>query len=49
MMIWARHVSCVGEMRNLYIILVWKSYGKRPLKGDVVVDGRIVLKWILMK
>jgi hypothetical protein len=28
---WAEHVSCLGEMRNVYIILVGKPEGKRPL------------------
>jgi hypothetical protein len=28
---WARHVVCVGEMRNVYVILVGRPEGKRPL------------------
>jgi len=28
---WARHIACVGEMRNAYNILVGKPEGKRPL------------------
>jgi hypothetical protein len=28
---WARHVACMGEMRNAYNILVGKPEGKRPL------------------
>jgi hypothetical protein len=28
---WARHVTCTGEKRNVYRILVGKPEGKRPL------------------
>jgi len=28
---WASHVACMGEMRNLYKILVSKLEGKRQL------------------
>jgi hypothetical protein len=28
---WARHVACMGEIRNAYKISVKKSDGKRPL------------------
>jgi hypothetical protein len=44
MLRWTRLVSHVGEMRNPYVILIGKFCGKRPLKGGLVVDGRIVLK-----
>jgi hypothetical protein len=27
---WAGHVACMGEMKNVYKILVGKSEGKRP-------------------
>jgi hypothetical protein len=30
-MSWMRHVACMGEMRNVYNILVGKSEWKRPL------------------
>jgi hypothetical protein len=42
------HVARLGEMRNSYIILVGKSERKRPL-GELGVDGRITLDWILGK
>jgi hypothetical protein len=29
---WAVHVTCIGEMRNAYRILVEKPAGKRPLR-----------------
>jgi hypothetical protein len=35
-------------MRNAYKILVGKSEGKRPL-GNIGVDGRIILDWMLGK
>jgi hypothetical protein len=28
---WTEHVTCIGEMRNAYKILVEKSEEKRPL------------------
>jgi hypothetical protein len=28
---WAGHVACMGEGRNLYMVLVGKPEGKRPL------------------
>jgi hypothetical protein len=29
---WTGHVTCMGEMRNAYNILVEKLKGKRPLR-----------------
>jgi len=29
---WVRHVAHMGEMRNVYKILVGKPKGKRPLR-----------------
>jgi hypothetical protein len=34
------------QMRNAYNIFVGKPEGKRPLE-DLVVDGRIMLEWML--
>jgi hypothetical protein len=34
----------MGEMRNVYSILVGKPEGKRPLE-DLYVDGKIILEW----
>jgi hypothetical protein len=45
---WAWHVACMGENRNTYRVLVGKPEGKRLLE-DQVVDGRIIVKWILAK
>jgi hypothetical protein len=42
---WAAHVVCMGEMRNVYKILIEKPDGKRPLTRP----RRIILKWILGK
>jgi hypothetical protein len=47
-MSWDWHVACMGVMRNGYNILVGKSEGKRPL-GDLGIDGKIILEWILGK
>ena len=35
---WARHVSCMGESRGVYRVLVGKPEGKKPL-------GRPRLRW----
>jgi len=36
------------ERRGVHRVLVGKAKGKRPL-GRPDVDGRIILRWILMK
>jgi hypothetical protein len=38
----------MGEMRNVYEILVRKLKGKNHL-GDIGIEGRIISKWILRK
>jgi hypothetical protein len=38
----------MGEMRNVYKILVGKFEEKRPL-GRLDIDGKIILKWIFGK
>jgi hypothetical protein len=40
---WAGHVTCMGEMRNAYKILVIKPEGKRP-HGRPGIDGMIILE-----
>jgi hypothetical protein len=45
---WARHVARMGEIMNAYKILVENTEGKNHSKGPGV-DGRIILKWVLMK
>jgi hypothetical protein len=38
----------MGEMRNAYRVLIGPLKGKSTL-GDVGLDGRTILKWILKK
>jgi hypothetical protein len=38
----------MGDMRNAYKILV-ENLKRRNLSEDLVVDGRIILDWILGK
>ena len=42
---WAGHVARMGEERG-YRVLVGKPEGRRPLGGDLGVDGWIILGWI---
>ena len=42
-----KHVTCMGQIRNLYMVLVGKSK-ERDHSEDLGIDGRI-LKWILKK
>jgi hypothetical protein len=44
----ARHIACMGEMRNAYKILVRRPEGRDHLE-DLGIDGRISLEWILGK
>jgi transposase len=44
-MLWAGHVASVGERKCVYVVLVGKPEGKRPL-GSPGVDGRIILRLI---
>jgi hypothetical protein len=39
----------MGEIRNVYKMLVRKPKGKRPLWEDLGADGRIILDWILQR
>jgi hypothetical protein len=43
---WAGHVSCTGQTRNMYIILIRKPEGRDHLE-DLGVDGKIILECIL--
>jgi hypothetical protein len=45
---WAGHVVYMGQKRNKYKLLVWKSKGKK-YSQDLDVDGRIILGWVLEK
>jgi hypothetical protein len=45
---WAEHVPCLEDKGCAYRVSVGKSEGKRPL-GSLVVDGRIILKWMCKK
>jgi hypothetical protein len=40
-MIWVEHIAYMGEMRNMYIILVKKKLERKRLLE------RIILRWIL--
>jgi len=42
---WAGHVARMGDKKMVYMVLVGKPEGKRPL-GDLGVDGWIILGWI---
>jgi hypothetical protein len=44
---WEGHVTCIGERRVAYRILVGRGEG-RPL-GRLSVDGSIIVKWIFKK
>jgi hypothetical protein len=45
---WAGHVVSMGEVRNAYKISIGE-YKLIDHLGDISVDGRILLKWILKK
>jgi hypothetical protein len=45
---WAGHVTCVGERRNAYRVLVGKPEGRRHLE-EPGIDERIILNWIFKK
>jgi hypothetical protein len=36
------------NMRNVYKIL-FRNLKERDYKGGLVIDGRVILKWILVK
>jgi len=54
---WVGHVACMGEKRGIYVVLVWKPEGKRPLgrsrhrrevnsKLDLQEVGCLGMDWI---
>ena len=45
---WAGHAARIGEKRGVYRVLVGKPKGWRP-RGDLGVDGCIILGWISMR
>jgi hypothetical protein len=45
---WARHIARVGEMRNVYTILIGRPEGMTPLRRLKCIL-RIILKWIVKK
>jgi hypothetical protein len=47
-MIWAGHVTHVGEVRGAYNILVGRPEGRNH-QEDLGVDRRTTLRWILGK
>ena len=44
---WAGHVTCMGERRGVYRVLVGNLRERDHLEDDV--DGRIILRWIFRK
>jgi hypothetical protein len=42
------HVARTGEKRNIYWFW-WEKLNHKGILGNTVVDGRIILKWILKK
>jgi hypothetical protein len=46
-MSWAEHVARMGEMKHSYKMLVHKPPGKHL--GNIGIDGKVLLKWILKK
>jgi hypothetical protein len=42
---WAGHVACMGRLRNFYSV----NMKERDHFGDLGIDGKIILKWILGK
>jgi len=42
---WEGHIACMGERRGVYRVLVGKPEGRNHL-DDLVIGGRIILKWI---
>jgi len=47
-MIWAGHVPCMAEVKNVYKILVRKPEETDHLE-DLGEDGKVILEWILGK
>jgi hypothetical protein len=45
---WTGHIACIGMIRNEYKICLDNLKGTDH-SGDLVVDGRITLEWILGK
>jgi hypothetical protein len=45
---WAGHLARMGR-REAYTGFWWGNLRERDHLGDTGVDGRIILKWILMK
>jgi hypothetical protein len=45
---WARHVTCLRDVRNTCKIFVGNPEGERQL-GKLRGPWRIILKWILME
>jgi hypothetical protein len=45
---WVGHIALTGERRGACRVLVGKL-GERDHLKDLVVDGRIILKWIFTK
>jgi hypothetical protein len=40
------YIACVGEKRNAYRLFIGNREGRRCVE-DQVIDGRVLLKWVL--
>jgi hypothetical protein len=43
---WAGYITCMGEKRSVYRVW-WGNLRERNHLDDAVVDGSIILKWIV--
>jgi len=46
---WTRHVACMREKRNAYIVFLVESLEERNYWEDLGVVWRIFLKWLVKK
>jgi hypothetical protein len=46
---WPVHVACMGERRDVCMVLVGENLRERDHLQDPGVDGRIILRWTFRK